>query len=251
MKKPVLYVEHLPTDKKRLAFDFCYSAMMGAEQLGITVKRFEDSSEIPGDPTNIVVGSVEMCSRWLSIHGYQVPELIGLSEYVEFLGRAIGASHIDDINHPDSEFKYPLFIKPYSTIKAFTGFVATDDLTKKVFSEQYDGWVWVQEVVDFVSEYRCYISNNRIVGMKHYSGDCLIFPDPDFIKKVFEFTKTQIDYHSYTLDIGVLENGQTVLIEINDGWAIGNYGLEPQTYYLFVRNRWLQLTGVRKQMDLR
>jgi hypothetical protein len=38
MKKPILYVEHLPTDRKRLAFDFCYSAKMGAEQLGIDVK---------------------------------------------------------------------------------------------------------------------------------------------------------------------------------------------------------------------
>jgi hypothetical protein len=36
------------------------------------------------------------------------------------------------------------------------------------------------------------------------------------------------------------------LIEINDGWAIGNYGLNPIDYFSFVKTRWLQITGVLK-----
>ena len=44
----------------------------------------------------------------------------------------------------------------------------------------------------------------------------------------------------------IKENGDTFLIEVNDGWAIGNYGLSPDRYYSFVKNRWLQLTGILK-----
>jgi hypothetical protein len=243
VKKPVLYVQHLPGNRNKLAFDFCYSAKMGAELVGIKVKTFEYSSEIPSDPTNIVVGSVEACSCWLFENDFPVPEPIFPAEYIDFVGRGIGTCDIKDIP------KYPVFIKPLNTIKAFTGFVATNEINMRVFSEGYEGWVCYQDVIELVSEYRMYISNHKILGMKHYSGDCLQFPNRNVIEQCFNRSKQLIDYHSYTLDFGVLDTGETVLIEINDGFAIGNYGLEALKYYLFCRNRWLQLTGIRKKMD--
>jgi len=48
------------------------------------------------------------------------------------------------------------------------------------------------------------------------------------------------------LDIGIDEKGTNYLIEINDGWAIGNYGLNPVDYFSFVKTRWLQITGILK-----
>lgn len=246
MKKPILYLEHLPTDKKRLAFDFCYSAKMGAEQLGITTKVFEDSDEVPGSPTNIIVGSVEACTKWLSTNGFRVPTSIPVGMFGRFYGRPVHNRSMS--NAYDLVEQGPIFVKPATEIKAFTGFVATDATMLEVFSHDYKGEVQIQPVLDIVSEYRCYVSNNKIVGMKHYSGDPLIFPNADFIKEC-KAAGDQLDYHSYVLDFGVLGSGKTILVEPNDGWAIGNYGLEPQKYYLFVRNRWLQLTGVRYRMD--
>jgi hypothetical protein len=143
----------------------------------------------------------------------------------------------------------PLFIKPATQIKAFTGFVATDTLIFDVWLEGYKGDLIVQNVIDIESEYRVYVNNNKIVGCKHYAGNCLRFPQRKFIENVFEKTKEILEHHSYTIDIGVLDDGTSVLIELNDGWAIGNYGLDPKTYYLFVRDRWLQMTGIRKKMD--
>lgn len=246
MKKPKLFVQHLPQHKKRLAFDFCYSAKMGAEQLGIKVKTFEDADDIPGDSTNIVVGSVEMCSKWLKQNEYNVPESIDLCRFIEYLGRDICYTDISDLDQV--EFK-EVFIKPYPGIKDFTGFVVTDPKMIPLWSQNYTGMVIAQEVVDIVSEYRCYISNNKIVGMKHYLGDPLIFPTKEIILKCKDIGDT-LNYHSYTLDFGVLKDGSTILVEANDGWAIGNAGLSPYDYYLFVRNRWLQMTGVRIKMEL-
>jgi hypothetical protein len=242
MKKPILYLEALTTNKQRLAFDFCYSAKMGAEQCGIKVKAFQNISDVSNDPTNIVVGSVETCSLWLQNAGFQIPNAVDISLFQEFLGRNITVIDIQDV-------KFPSFIKPYSKIKAFTGFVAIDKLYVSIFSENYKGLVWSQDVVEIISEYRLYINCHKIIGMKHCRGDCLSFPDVNFIKICVNKSIKILDYHAYTLDFGVLEDGSTILIEINDGFAIGNYGLEPLDYYYFIRNRWLQLTGIRHRME--
>lgn len=245
MKKPVLYVQAI--HKNKLAFDFCYSAMMGAIQSNIKVKPFKDSSEIPGDPTNIVVGSVEQCVQWLAQNNYNVPELIDVRPFEEFMGRTTKVMDISEANIICKDT--PIFIKPASAIKAFTGFVADSPFTLQVWSNGYKGEVIVQPVIEIVSEYRLYINCHTIIGMKHYRGDCLAVFDRVLIEKCVDVSYKVLYNHSYTLDFGVLEDGSTVLIEINDAWAIGNYGLEPMDYYLFVRNCWLQITGIRTRQE--
>jgi hypothetical protein len=254
IKKPVLYVEHFPTDKKRLLFDFCYSAKMGAEFLGINVKVFEDSSEVPEDPTNILVGSVEQCSKWLDMNGYGTPDAIDISIFGQYLRREVAYMDMDDFTKCALEMQRegayePMFIKPATKIKAFTGFVVDDPKMISLWSNNFTGRIQIQPVIDNIfSEYRCYISNNKIVGMKHYLGDPLLFPNAEFIRECKK-KGDELNLHSYTLDFGVTEDNETLLIESNDGWAIGNYGLDPETYYLFVRNRWLQMTNIRTKMD--
>lgn len=243
MKKPVLWIQAHPQHKRRPLFDFCYSAKQGAEEAGITVKMFTTYKNIPSEPHNIVVGSVEMCYNWLFVNNFLLPELISLLMFKLFLGRQVIIVPIDQI-------KYPSFIKPYNNIKAFTGFVADNKLFVDIFAEGYQGLVLMQEIVDIVSEYRLYINCNKIVGMKHYSGDCLIFPDRQFIQRCVDYSLELMDNHSYTLDFGVLTDGSTILIEVNDMWACGNYGLEPLDYYYCVRNRWLQITGLRHKMEI-
>lgn len=253
MKKPVLYVEAIPGDRKNLLFDFCYSAKMGAMDVGITVKHFETADEIPCEPTNIVVGSVEVCSDWLAACNIPVPKAIDLLMFEQFCHRELKPMLMSDFKTYALETKdnwIPVFIKPYQQIKAFTGFVVTDPRLISLFSYDFDGPILVQPEINIISEYRVYVNCQKIIGVKNYSGDPLIFPNPDVIKECVEYSKKVLDNHSFTLDFGVRDDGLTELIEVNDGWAIGNYGLEPQQYYLFVRNRWLQMTGIRHRMEL-
>lgn len=83
-------------------------------------------------------------------------------------------------------------------------------------------------------------------GVKHYLGDPYITPDESFVDEVYQLSKSNLEQNSYTLDIGIDVNGENYLIEINDGWAVGNYGLNPVDYFSFVKTRWLQITGVLK-----
>ena len=120
--------------------------------------------------------------------------------FEKFLGRNISVMPIEKIS-------YPCFIKPYKQIKAFTGFVATDKLYVDIFSENYKGLVITQDIIEIVSEYRLYMNCNKIVGMKHSRGDCLAFPNRNFIQECVDFSIKTLDNHSYTLDFGVLDDG--------------------------------------------
>lgn len=250
MKHPVLYLEKLP-GSRLLAFDFAYDAMLGAQSLGIKYKAVDSYESIPGDATNILVGSVEFCRNWLHKHGYSVPKLVDLNSIGIDLKRSCYYAIMSELYMIPKELWVPVFIKPYYEIKAFDGFVASDNNEMlQLFTNGYTGPILVQDIINYVSEYRAYITNNRLIGIKHYLGDPLIFPNPEYIKHCIESCKDVLNLHSYSIDFGIAENGQTYLIEINDGWGIGNYGIPPKDYYLFVRNRWLQITGVRKRMDI-
>jgi hypothetical protein len=48
---------------------------------------------------------------------------------------------------------------------------------------------------------------------------------------------------SYSLDVGVMEDGRTALVECNDGWALGYYkgDLRPLDYFKMLDARWQEL----------
>ena len=45
----------------------------------------------------------------------------------------------------------------------------------------------------------------------------------------------------YGIDFGVLLNGETALVEWNDGMALGNYGITPNDYAELFLARWEQI----------
>lgn len=237
-----LYIQGTPDNP---TFDFCWSAKMGAEERSAEVRYFESTNDIGGSPYNVIVGSVEECTNWLYTNGYKVPSQIPIELFSDWLGREFQIVPFETID----TLEYPRFIKPASQIKAFTGFVARNPNDAYICTEGYRGDLIIQTPVSIVSEYRMYINNHSIMGMRHYQGDCTRFPETKFIRDCFEYSKSVLDYHSYTLDFGVLDSGETILVEPNDGWAIGNYGIEPRDYWRFVKDRWLQITGIRKKMD--
>lgn len=42
---------------------------------------------------------------------------------------------------------------------------------------------------------------------------------------------------SYALDVAVTGSGMTILVELNDFWAIGGYGLDGRTYVRMLVDR--------------
>ena len=70
-------------------------------------------------------------------------------------------------------------------------------------------------------------------------GDFRIFPDMNVIDNAIMDYKSQPA--GYSIDFGITSDGRTLLIECNDGWSLGNYGLNDVTYSTLLAKRWVQL----------
>ena len=233
--KPKLYYR---VEENGVPFDnFCSDAAIGAHDAGIECIPFSDIKQVNMNPYNIVVTTVEESLEWLCYNISAIDDKWA----THFKKRKEVITTIDAIT------EYPCFINPYQHLKAFKGIIVNDVREAKLFTQDFKDSISCQEIVQFESEYRVYIHKDRgILGVKHYLGDPYITPDESFVEEIYQLSKSNLNQNSYTLDIGIDLNGESYLIEINDGWSVGNYGLNPVDYFSFVKTRWLQMTGVLK-----
>ncbi|MDC0835598.1 ATP-grasp domain-containing protein [Geitlerinema sp. CS-897] len=135
----------------------------------------------------------------------------------------------------------PLFIKP-KDMKVFTGFVHEGYSYRCLEDVPLDVWVLVYPVFSspIVSEWRAYIHRHEILDVRNYSGDVFVFPDKDYLDRVVRENKSDFP-STYCIDIGVLESQEQVVIEFNDMWAIGNYGIPNWLYVKALRDRYREI----------
>ena len=92
-----------------------------------------------------------------------------------------------------------------------------------------DKEMYISEVLNIFSEWRVFVFNERIVGVKHYLGDPWAMPDKSVVyQMVREYTDCPA---AYTLDVTVaadLYSGKssTVVIEVHPFVSCGLYGFE-------------------------
>lgn len=224
--------------------DFIYISKEPLKERDYTIVAF-DGNDMENTldtmkPTkeDIIVGTVQATSRFFDLIGVKTPGYLGYPESLKkYLGR-----DVSKVRFADLDKNYPYFIKPADDVKMFTGFVVKKDYDIEMLVKwsgktppTEDTMIYKSEVVDFVSEYRVFISNGKVYGMQFYNGDYLKFVDTSIIDKMIA------DYENppsaYTLDIGLTSDGRTLLVEVNDMWAIGSYGLEPKHYALLCARR--------------
>jgi hypothetical protein len=141
-------------------------------------------------------------------------------------------------------FRLPAHVKPRDHHKLFTGkVIATFRDWIALAGVPDDEPVIVQEVVEFVSEWRASILRGEIVHVGHYKGDPTRFPCAATMKAALsKFTNAPI---GYAMDWGVTREGRTLLVEVNDGFALGNYGVPGYLYTALIESRWRELTGLK------
>lgn len=139
------------------------------------------------------------------------------------------------------EIKTPIFIKPYSNHKIFNGHVVKEfrDLLKTVHINDNETVV-TSDFVNFISEYRIFITNGNIVGISNYCGDPLIFPNKFILNKMVKEAYESYNLAGFSVDVGITDDNRTLLVECNDGFCLGNYGLNYLSYTTLVEERWKQ-----------
>lgn len=207
------------------------------------------------------VGSVEFVRAAMTALGLREPDPMGYAGLQDYLQRDIRTTTVGEL----ANLQAPAFIKPVAT-KLFTGFVydpsqnywedphVTEQLAalRKLRPETP---LWICEPVSFQCEWRYYVDGSgRVLAQARYDAD----GSDDSPLPAMEVVSSAVDAlvmhlasnggaHPFALDVGVLENGRTAVIETNDAWAIGLYGHArtpggadwgPRSYVDFLQQRW-------------
>ncbi len=205
--------------------------------------KFSDLKDLTRE--DIVVGGLGPSKLALKQLGCTYPELDYPEELTQYLGRKIWKDKIDHINStPDL---WPLFVKPYVD-KKFIGRVVREAKDLIGCGEWFDNQdVICSEVVEFENEWRCFVKYGEVLDVRPYRGDWRKQYDPKVIEQCVSDYKTMPA--GCAIDFGVTKDGRTLLVEVNDGFCIGSYGLMSINYAKLLSARWSELTGTEDETD--
>lgn len=203
--------------------------------------------------TCVPIGTVEFVRRAMSLAGIREPANLSYPEVLEpYLHRLLELI-------PAGLVVGRLFVKPTAT-KAFTGFVfgtldEPDDLDTHdrrqhaaFLALSPDELVWASEPVRWQSEVRYYVLDGQIVGEGRYDAgpEDAPLPERTIVEEMARrFSASAASPAAFAIDAGVLDDGATALVEVNDAWALGFYSgtLEPRDYVRMLCRRWRQLSA--------
>lgn len=131
-----------------------------------------------------------------------------------------------------------VFVKPVEH-KLFTGFVWNNDSSSRMkivtLSDEIE--VFVTPCLEIVSEYRSFILDNQILDVRRYAGSWSDAPNRNLVTDAVKLMRNDSP-RAYCLDWFITRHGQTVLGEMNEGYAFGHYGLQPEMYARMLSARW-------------
>jgi hypothetical protein len=187
--------------------------------------------------TDIFIGTIEFVKVSFILLGVRCPDPLNIPDSImSYSKRTISFGYKKDL-------VFPCFIKPCDEVKLFTGF-EVDDISKlKLITELKDDTkLMISSVVNFISEYRCFVYKNELVGIKHYTGD---FKIPLSLGDINTIECCIRDYYnapiSYCIDFGITDSGDLQLIEVNDFFSCGTYGFTGNIYTKMIIDRFRQI----------
>lgn len=225
-----------------------YTAIEGFIQMGFEVIMVNSFREVnKHDTDSVVLGSINFVRTVLLDRGQPYPTAFDYpDELTAYLGRDLWVSSVNKVKA--DEAMRNVFIKPRGYSKKFTGrLVQSDADFADIYNPFADTPVWVSERIDFITEWRVFVRYGKILGVRYYKGDWR----KTFDAKVIE--QAVADFHSapngYAIDFGVTKNGDTLLVEANDGYSLGCYGLNAIDYAKLLSARWAQLSETADLCD--
>jgi hypothetical protein len=237
---------YIQTDKSGNFYNVnAYVANESFIMLGWEIEKFASIEEITEiEPENLVVGGIGNVRRRLEQLGIKHPlnEIDYPTELIKYLGRKVWASTIEEVF--TNEKNWGIFVKPKKETKKFVGKVVREykDFIGIVDKENPTE-IWCSEIVNFKTEWRCFIHYGEILDIRQYKGQWDSQLNLSVIKNAISDFKSSPS--SYALDFGIDENNEMKLVEVNDGHSLGTYGISGTNYAKFLSARWSQLTNTK------
>jgi ATP-grasp domain, R2K clade family 2 len=144
-----------------------------------------------------------------------------------------------------------LFVKPVE-IKLFTGLILDGCVHSCLENLPDDTQVmaYVPFEGEIITEWRVYVHRHEAIDGRNYSGEWEKHIDMQHLNRVIEDNRATFPC-AYTIDIGVIKVKHpmghplafydNVVVEFNDMWAIGNYGLENDRYLRLLKERYFEI----------
>lgn len=219
-----------------------YNAYFGFKEMGlecVLFNSYDQLDEYYHSIDDVIAGGIGMIRRRLEHFGIHVEDYDYPEELKKYLGRKVWKSTIWDIrDHPD---KWPVFIKSVEQ-KKLTGKIIAgipDLVATGSWNENYE--IFCSEPVHMLAEWRIFVRYGKVLDAKLYKGDWTQHYDPEVVQNAIDdFTTAP---HAYGIDFAVTDKGETILIEVNDGFALGCYGMMHWNYAKFLITRWAQITN--------
>ncbi len=170
-------------------------------------------------------GFARQCSTGLP-RAIDYPEFEGMQG---FLGRECRLVTLAEAK----AFDRPMFVKPAHLHKAFEGRVMTPSLELCKCAPAGLDHVWVCDRVRFFAEYRAFIVGDRVLAQARYSldEDAPERPPKPYNPSVADafavaYAATGEAPAAFVADFGVTVEGETLLVEVGDGFCFGTYGIK-------------------------
>ena len=175
----------------------------------------------------VPVGSVEFVTEFLQKFYGLTPKPRNVPEClfdVRYAHRYIkNGNHMDFENIIGGEY----FVKSNDKIKGYAEVIKLKEpLALPIPAGNYQ----ISEFINIDSEWRTFVYEGKIVGLKHYSGEFIKFPNVQAISAMINaFEKSGTAPVAYTLDVGV-NDYHTFIIEVHDFFSCGLYGFTDIKY---------------------
>jgi hypothetical protein len=228
--------------EKQFASVNFFTAYDGFRKMGWEIEGFDRTTNFDSlQPDNVVVGYLD--DVWSALTKLNIaipPETNYPEELQEFLGRKIWRSKIDYIaSHPEL---WNIFVKPAYSSKKFVGRVVRSTKDLIACGDEYENTeIWCSEVVNFVAEWRCFVRYGEIIDLRKYAGSWRVHLDPEIVDRAIKSYRNAPK--AYAIDFGTTDRSETLLIEVNDGYSLGCYGLASHDYAKFLATRWAEMTA--------
>lgn len=227
-----------------------YLAWVAFNTMGYSVTCFEEKDIDAFDitPATPVFAGVTVFRKIIDKLKIDYPPFDCYPEVLNpYYGRTLRRSTLGEERKIFYKTGTSVFVKPVLP-KQFIGHVWNSLLNLiPIANVPDDAEVWVCEPINILSEFRVYVHDGEVLGVKHYWGDWHEVPQKEFIDEMVKQYKGAPV--AYGIDIAVTKPANKyefrtdVVMEVNDGCNLGNYGLDSIHYGEMIVSRWFEIMG--------
>lgn len=252
----------LQTIGKKIVHDFGFALTQSMDYTNwasncemMTIKKHEglDFSDIKNPDKYIPVGSVDFVSAYLNTFYPNAKKMLEPLNVPEVLFPFAGRDIMNIRTNEDLKQLYKfddVFAKSMSVIKHPDNgwkYNPNNEMSNLLNLDNYDNCIGFQvsSYVEFLSEWRVFVFNGKILDCKNYLGDFFTYPNPNtIINMVREYKDAPV---AYTLDVGVIPGGETVVIECHRFFSCGLYGFNDFYHYPYMLSQeWFEMKNYKE-----